>query len=142
VPTLTAPPGPPGPQPAGPPAPEGFARKHPADGFWNPPPGALRLLCLFVLPRDLFARCIAAAVFDAASWGAPAQRSRPAGRSARSARSTRAPRRASRSGRLATPVRPRYPLAGAAARGVRPTFSHRRRVCVTRAFCHGLHQNR
>ena len=44
VPTLTAPPGPPGPQPVGPPAPEGFTRKHPADGYWNPPPGAPRLV--------------------------------------------------------------------------------------------------
>lgn len=39
VPTLTAPPGPPGPQPAGPAAPKGFTRRHPTDGYWNPPPG-------------------------------------------------------------------------------------------------------
>ena len=38
VPVLPAPPAPPGTQPPGPPAPAGFTRKHPQDGYWNPPP--------------------------------------------------------------------------------------------------------
>jgi hypothetical protein len=41
VPVLVSPPGPPGPalpQPTTPAAPKGYTRRHPTDGYWNPPP--------------------------------------------------------------------------------------------------------